>query len=70
MGLHCFDFTALGIDKTITLRNNISPTKNEFRQFIFQLKLTPKIRENLGTANFNPKFTGYKKKVYLTEKGV
>ena len=62
LGLYCFAFTALAIKKTFTQRN-ILPSKIETVSMYFPIKnynqMRPKIRENLRTANFNPKFTGY-----------
>ena len=61
-GLYWFAFTALAIEETFTQRN-FSPSTIEIVSMYFPIKkfqeqMRPKIRENLRTANFNPKFTG------------
>ena len=61
LGLYCFAFTALAIDKTFTQRNFL-PSKIEIVPLYFPIKiyeqLRPKIRKNFRAADFNPKFTG------------
>ena len=63
LGLYCFDFTALAIDKTFTqlfakqewiIVSIYFPIKTEAQR-------RPKSRENLKTATFNSKFTVIKK---------
>ena len=60
--LYSFAFTASALDKTFTQRYFL-PSKIEIVWMLFSNKIEeqrrPKIRENLRTANFNPKFTGY-----------
>ena len=55
LGLYCFAFTALVIDKTFTQRNFL-PSKIEIASIYFATKIyehmQPKNRENLKTANF------------------
>ena len=62
--LYPFAFTALAIDKTFTQRNFLS-SKIEIVSMYFLIniykQMKPRICENLRTANFNPKFTGYEK---------
>ena len=58
LGLYCFAFTALAIDKTFTQRNFL-PNKIEIVSKHFPMKILqqmrPKIRENLRTTSFQSK---------------
>ena len=60
LGMYCFAFTALTIDK-IFKQHNFLPCNIEIMYFPINIyeQIRPKIRENLRTANFNPKFTGH-----------
>ena len=64
LGLYCFAFTALTINKTFTQRNFL-PSKIKILSIYFQknlrTRLRPKIPENLRTANFNKNFLIIKK---------